>query len=232
MSGMATLQSRPEISAAFTDQLIRFLELVRPLTDEQLAVPSRCAGWTVGDVAGHYMGSIAEIAAGDLDGQGTPEVTERQVVARRGWSADQLVAELEGAMPAITGLLAVIDDAAWAAPAGGGFDGSLGLGIEALVFDGVLHAEEIADALGLGHNPTVPGVVASVSHAAHFLAAKGWGPATLALDGMPKVEIGDADGGERRIITGDAGQFVLAATGRRDPAPLGLDPDVNIYAEG
>jgi len=36
-------------------------------------------------------------------------------------------------------------------------------------------------------------------------------------------------GGEK--ITGDPLQFVLAATGRRDPAPLGLGADINVYAD-
>ena len=30
-------------------------------------------------------------------------------------------------------------------------------------------------------------------------------------------------------MTGDPLQFVLVATGRADPAPLGLDASVNIY---
>jgi hypothetical protein len=42
---------------------------------------------------------------------------------------------------------------------------------------------------------------------------------------MDEVDVGA--GGRR--ITGDPLAFVLAASGRTDPAALGLDPTVNIY---
>ena len=66
----------------------------------------------------------------------------------------------------------------------------------------------------------------SVAYLARMLALKGWGPATLALDGLPEHDIGA--GG--RTVTGDPHQFVLVATGRADPATLGLDASVNVYA--
>jgi uncharacterized protein (TIGR03083 family) len=205
---MDTLQSREQISATFKETMARFAALVRPLTAEQLATASRCEGWTVGDVAGHYVGSIAEIAAGDLDGQGTPPVTKRQVEARRGYTGAHLADELDTAAVAL-----------------GGFDGSLGRGVEALLYDGAVHADDIDTALELGHHPTADELVASVSHVAHHLDREGWGPATLALDGMPEVAIGE--GGPR--ITGHPGYFILAATGRGNPSDFGLDDTVNIY---
>ncbi|MEY2468901.1 MAG: hypothetical protein QOF21_1599 [Actinomycetota bacterium] len=223
---MDTLQSREEISEAFRAQFGRFADLVRPLTAEQLATPSRCEGWTVGDVAGHFIGSLAEIAAGDLDGQGTPAVTKRQVEARRGWTATQLADEMDAAAVVLGGLLDVLTDEAWNAPAGGGFDGSLGVGIEALLYDGAVHADDIDDALGLGHHPTPAEAVAAVSHVAGHLDKEGWGNAVLALDGMPEVTIGTGDGPR---ITGNPGHFILAATGRGNPADFGLDDTLNIY---
>ncbi|MBA2609742.1 MAG: maleylpyruvate isomerase family mycothiol-dependent enzyme, partial [Actinobacteria bacterium] len=157
---MDTLQSREEITEAFRGVLARFSNLVRPLTAEQLATPSRCEGWTVGDVAGHFVGSIAEIAAGDLDGQGTPPVTKRQVEDRRGLTGAELADELDAATIQLGGLLDVLDDNAWNAPAGGGFDGSLGRGVEALLFDGAVHADDIDNELGLDHHPTEAEIVA------------------------------------------------------------------------
>ncbi len=62
---------------------------------------------------------------------------------------------------------------------------------------------------------------------ADSLEQRGWGPATLAFDGLDERAIG-GQGGPR--ITGDAFQFVLVGTGRADPSTLGLDPTVNIYA--
>jgi hypothetical protein len=67
---------------------------------------------------------------------------------------------------------------------------------------------------------------ASVVYLAAQLAARGYGPVTLELDGMPQRSIGI--GGS--TVTGDALAFVLAATGRAAPEPLGLDASVNIYA--
>jgi uncharacterized protein (TIGR03083 family) len=221
---MATLQSREEIIQTFRDGLTRFSALVRPLTTEQLATPSRCEGWTVGDVAGHFIGSIAEIAAGQVEGQGTPAVTQRQVEERRGRTGVELADELDAAATAVPALLAAFPPDAWDAPLPG-FNGTLAEGVEALAFDGAVHADDIDDALGLGHHPTSAELVAALSHVAFHLEAQGWGPATLALDGMPEVDI--KGGGER--ITGNPGLFVLAATGRGNPADFGADETLNIY---
>jgi uncharacterized protein (TIGR03083 family) len=213
------------MTQAFVDGLARFANLVRPLTAEQLATPSRCDGWTVGDVAAHFVGSIAEIAAGQVEGQGTPPVTQRQVEERRGRTGTQLADELDTAAAAAPALIATFPDDAWDAPLAG-FDGTLAEGVEALVFDGAVHADDIDDALELGHHPTQAELVAALSHVAFHLEAQGWGPATLALDGMPEIDI--KGGGDR--IAGNPGLFVLAATGRGNPADFGVDDKVNIYA--
>ena len=70
------------------------------------------------------------------------------------------------------------------------------------------------------------GVEASVEYLAEQLETRGWGPATLALDDMEKLPVGE--GGP--AVTGDPFRFVLAATGRANPAELSLDETVNIYA--
>jgi hypothetical protein len=72
-----------------------------------------------------------------------------------------------------------------------------------------------------------PGLRASVEYLAFELSRRDWGPAQLELDGVPATSVGT--GGP--VVRADALQFVLAATGRTDPAPLGLDPTVNIYAD-
>jgi hypothetical protein len=70
------------------------------------------------------------------------------------------------------------------------------------------------------------GIRASVSHIAEILTSHGWEPATIALDGIEPFEV---SGGGGRTIGGDALAFILVATGRADPTPLGLDETVNIY---
>ena len=211
------------------DELDNFEQLVRSLSHEDMAVPSRCEGWTVGDVAAHVIGGMADIANGRLEGLGTPEVTQRQVDERKGRTASELADELAGVTKQSADLLAVFDDEAWNGPSPGGFDFSLGEGVEALWYDAYLHGDDIRAALG---RPSVagPGVEASVSHITDVLTRNGWGPATVALDGLPEFTIGTPGPGDRRI-EGDPLTFIHVGTGRKDPGVLGLDPKVNIYAE-
>ena len=49
-------------------------------------------------------------------------------------------------------------------------------------------------------------------------------PRAIRKDGFT----GQFGGGEK--ISGDPHQFLLVATGRADPSPLGLDESVNIFA--
>jgi uncharacterized protein (TIGR03083 family) len=202
-----------------------FSALLRSLDQREWQTPTRCDGWTVADVAAHVTGGITDVVSGNLDGLGTPEVTQRQVDERRGKSPADIADELAASSELGVGMLAGFDDAAWNGPVPvPGLPGTLGDGVEALWYDAYLHADDIRSAIG---RPTErgPGLEAAVSHVAFFLNDGGWGPATLALDGVPEYEIGG--GGAR--ITGDAHDFVLVATGRANPASLGLDETVNIY---
>jgi uncharacterized protein (TIGR03083 family) len=152
-------------------------------------------------------------------------VTEREVVERRGREPGDLADEIATDRKAMADLLAAFDDAAWNGPAPGGIPGTVAEGIEALYYDTFLHADDIRAALGRPSEPGT-GLDASLSHIATILDRDGWGPATLALDGFAEYPVGA--GGDPRI-TGDPMAFVLAATGRGDPAPLGLDASVNVY---
>jgi len=217
--------SLQEVRAGIAAEHQAFVALLRELDDDAWTRPSRCAGWTVADVAAHVSGTMAEIVAGELEGQGSEPVTARQVAQRRGRTNDELADELDGAAKVSGDLLAAFDDAAWAGPAPGGFDGTLGDAVEALWYDAYLHADDIRAAVG---RPSVkgPGLKASLSHVATVLGQRGWGPATLAFDGFEELDVG---GGGKRI-EGDALAFVLAATGRANPSTVGLGRDINIYA--
>ncbi len=140
--------SRTEISDGLVDELHAFSQLVRSLSQAELDAPSRCAGWTVGDVARHVIGSMADVTAGRLDGLGTPEVTAREVAERAGHTADQLADECASVAKASAGLLGIFDDTAWGGPAGGGYDGTLDEGVEALWYDTWLHGDDIRSAIG------------------------------------------------------------------------------------
>ena len=222
---------REEVVNGFVDELTEFRTLVASLSEAELETPSRCEGWTVRDVASHVTGQLSDIVNGRLDGLGTPEKTQGQVDDRRERTAAELAAELGEAAALGKTVLESFDDAAWAAPAPGPVEVSLGEGVEGLWYDAYVHAEDIRAAVG---RPSVrgAGLRASVAHLADLLTQKGWGPATLAFDGIEPFAVsgGAGTGTGGKTIGGDPLDFVLVATGRRDPATLGLDDKVNVYA--
>jgi uncharacterized protein (TIGR03083 family) len=216
--------SREEVAAGFPAELKSFSELVRSLDDKAWETPSRCEGWTVGDVARHVVGGMADVVSGKLEGLGSPEVTEREVQERRGRSQEEVAAELDQVTAVALQLLDGFDDTAWEGPSPGDYEGTLGSGVEALYYDAYLHADDMRAALGQS-SERGPGLRASVSHLAEQLENAGWGPATLAFDEVGEFQVGR--GGKR--VQGDALTFVLAATGRLDPGKAGFDV-VNVYA--
>jgi len=223
---------RQEVVDGLRQELEDFAELVRSLDATEWARPSRCEGWTVADVAGHLVGAFADITSGRIEGQGTAEVSERQAAERRGHTTGEVADELDEVRKLTEKMLASFDDAVWAGPARGGFDMTVGQAMEFLWCGTYVHADDIRAAVGRPSDRG-PGLRASVDLVADLLTKRSWGPAFLALDGLDEVLVGTSNGpsGARRI-TGDPLAFVLVATGRADPAPLGLDATVNVFAEG
>ena len=216
---------RDVVIPGMLDEYASFSELLRSISAEDWERPSRCQDWRVADVAAHVVGQLTDVTNLRLEGLGSPEVTDRQVRERAGRSPGELADELDVGRKTAGELANAFDEAAWEAPAPGGTAGTLGFGLEALWFDAYLHADDIRDGLGRPAGPDT-GVAASVSHIAQVLTDQGWGPATLALDGLDPFPVAGGGGQE---VAGDPMTFVLVATGRRDPAALGLDPSVNIY---
>jgi uncharacterized protein (TIGR03083 family) len=215
---------RSDIVAGTPDELQRFEELIRSLDQAAWSTPTRCEGWTVADVAAHVTGTFADIAAGRFEELAAPDATERQTAERRGRTPEEVADELHVAGKTSLDLAASFDDAAWEGPAPAGIPGTLGEGAEAIWYDAYVHREDICAALG--REPARgPGLRAAVSHLAVLLTREGWGPATLALDGLEEFPV--SGGGPR--IEGDPLTFVLVATGRADPGLLGLDERVNVY---
>jgi uncharacterized protein (TIGR03083 family) len=216
---------RDDVSTGLLDELSSFEQLLRTIDDTEWAKPSRCEGWTVAGVASHAIGGIADVVNGRLDGLGTPEVTQREVHERAGRTPAELADEAAQVRKQSAETLALFDDAAWETPAPGGYDGTLGDGVEALWFDLYMHADDIRSALGRP-SERGEGLRPSLSHIATELTKRDFEPATLAFDGFPDFAV---SGGGRRI-DGDPLQFALVATGRDDPSTLGLDASVNLYA--
>jgi uncharacterized protein (TIGR03083 family) len=197
---------RTTVMDGLAGSMTDFEALLRALDLGAWDRPSRCEGWTAGDVARHAVGSMADAAGGRTDGLGSPEATQREVDERAGRSPVELADECAEVAKAAAGIFPLFDDEAWAAPAPGGFDGTLGEGIEALWADFWIHADDIRHAVGLPSVVEV-GLAGAVSHVADELAKRGWSGEVPA---DPDAQI----------------QWLLAATGRA-PLPEGL---INIYA--
>jgi uncharacterized protein (TIGR03083 family) len=217
---------REDVSAGLLAELDDMEALLRSLDAQDWVKPSRCEGWTVAGVAAHAIGSMADVVNGRLDGLGSPEVTQREVDERAGRSPSDLADEAAAVRKQAADMLTIFDDAAWGSPAPGGYDGTLGDGVEALWFDLYMHADDIRAAIGRPSEHT-DGLRASASHIATELTKRKWGPATIALDGLPEF---DVNGGGGTRVGGNALAFALAATGRTDPSTVGLDDSVNLYA--
>jgi uncharacterized protein (TIGR03083 family) len=217
--------TRAEVVTGTTQELGAFEELIRSIDTAGWAAPSRCAGWSVGDICRHVTGTISSIAGARFDEIVGPDHTARQVAERQDLDPAALADELHAAAKIVGDLAAAFDDAAWAAPPPLDIPGTLGRAVEAIWYDLYVHGLDVRAALGRPEERG-PGLRVAVTHIADVLTDEGWGPATLALDGVEEMPV--SGGGEK--ITGDALQFVLAATGRIDPSSIGLDPTVNIYA--
>jgi len=196
---------RDVVAEGLLDDLDRFEQLVRSIDPADWERSTRCEGWSVGDVARHVVGTLADVIAGNMDGLGSPEVTAREVAERSGRSPSELADECAAVRKSVAGMLPLFDDAAWAGDAPGSYEGTLGDGVEALWYDTWLHADDIRQALG---RPTEAGsgLAGGVSHVAFELGKRGW----------------DGD-----VPADDQMGWVLAATGRADARP-GL---FNIYAD-
>lgn len=202
-----------------------FAELVSGLDEAQWSAPTRCDGWEVRDVAAHIYGTAHDVLAGTVGGRTAKEEAE----AYRHLSPSQLAAELRTVVAKLRPLFESLDDATWAANAPGPLTFTFGEGILALWQESWLHADDIRAALGL---PFVggTGLAATVEHVASELGKRAkWGPARLALEGLPELRVGEANGREQ-LVSADPHRFVLVATGRLDSVELGLDSEVNIYA--
>jgi uncharacterized protein (TIGR03083 family) len=214
-----TTLSRTHVANGSLTEYDAFADLVEGLSEDQWNAPVRCDGWQVRDVAGHVIGLAEDVAAGVPGSRNA----EEEAASVRHETPAGAAARLRVAVASLRALLDVIDDDAWAAPSGVP-DLTLGEGVLTLWYDTYVHGDDIRAAIG-APSERGAGLDATVCYLAKELTAREWGPATLALEGTGRYDIG-AGGPE---ITGDALSFVLAATGRADAATIGLDSGVNIY---
>lgn len=217
--------SRAVVVPGMLEEYRSFADLLGEISPTGWEAASRCAGWRVADVAAHVVGQLTDVVNLRLEGLGTPEVTSRQVEDHRGRTPSDLADELEAGTKVAGDLASSFDDDAWAGAGPPGAGGTLGAGIEALWFDTYLHGDDIRCALGMASRRGA-GLAPSLSHIAQILTEQGWGPADLDFPDLGPFPV---SGGGGPTVTGDALAFVLASTGRGDPAAFGLDDAVNIY---
>ena len=223
-TALVTLQ-REYVLDGVRAELVEFCELITALSTTELRQPSRCTDWTVAHVAGHVIGTAVDVSQGRFEGQGTAAVNQRQARERLGRSPQLLAEELVTANTQLVDLLASIPPEQWQHPAPNDPAFSTGFAIEAIWYDAFLHADDIRAALGI-ESARGDGLICAVEHIAGYLTQQGRS-LTLDLDGLEPINVGD--GGPR--VTADPLRFVLVATGRDDPATLGLGPWVNVYGD-
>ena len=201
------------------DEYRSFAELIGGLSDSDWTRDTRCTSWQVRDVAAHVVGQASDTVSGTI-GSRTPD---DQAAALRGESPTALAAQLHTALGSITQLARVIDDALWSAPSP--VPGlTLGQGTHALLQDAYVHGDDIRAALSLRFDPG-PGLHASLDFVLGALLRDDTAlmePAIARLLTVPAEHFTQQSG----VAAYD---FLLAATGRRDPAPLRLPRSVNIF---
>ena len=215
---------RTVTQSEFGAELGRFEALIRSVDATDWDRPSRCAGWSAGDVAKHVVGQFADVVAGRFDGLGSDEATQREVDERAGRGPAEVADELAELVPSLTALLDAFDDAMWAGPSPNG-TGTLGEGVEALWSDMVLHADDVRCAVGRDV-PADLDPTPAVSHIADVLTQRGWRPATIALDGLPRFDV--SGGGDE--ITGAAVALRPRSHRQGQPRSPRPRPGINIYA--
>jgi len=216
---MHSTLDRTDVAQGALDEYEAFAALIEPLDAAAWDTPTRCAGFLVRDVAGHVVGLAEDVAKGVPGSRNA----EEEAASVRGDSPARVAARLRAAVDAVRPLLGALDDETWNGPSGVP-DLTFGRGVLTLWYDAFVHADDIRAALARASTEG-PGLAASVEYLAGELTTKGWGPATLALDGLPRYDVGA--GG--REVGGDPMHFVLVATGRAAPETMGLDPGVSIY---
>jgi uncharacterized protein (TIGR03083 family) len=196
-----------------------FACLIRGLSPAEWDIPTRCQGWAVRDVAGHVAGSAADAVHG-VAGTRTPDEQARDL---REHSPAEVSGGLSAAAAELRPFLRSLSVRGWerASRVAGR---TIGTGVLTLWYDTFVHGDDIRSALGWA-SQRGPGLAASVLRLCGELERNGWPGARLRLDGMGEISVG-AGGPDLR---GDPLLFVLAATGRADPAEFGLDDSVNVY---
>jgi uncharacterized protein (TIGR03083 family) len=160
---MPAASDRDTLVAALHEQFDALIDLGRQLDDHQWATPSECPGWSVQDLYSHVIGTeLMLLGRPDETGDAADaphvrnqigEFNEVSVLARRGRSGAEVLAELERVVAertaALDGMTQADFDAESFTPAG---QDTYGRFMQIRVFDCWIHEQDAREALGLaGH---------------------------------------------------------------------------------
>jgi len=205
--------------SGLVDEYRSFAQLIGALSDADWARETRCTGWEVRDIAAHVVGQAIDTVSGTIGSRAPDD----QAAALRSESPTVLAEQLHTALTSLAQLATVIDDAAWSAPnPAPGL--TLGQGVHALQQDAYVHGDDIRDAVGLPFDAG-PGLHASLDFVLGALLRDDTAraePAVARILAVPADHFTQQTG----LAAHD---FLLAATGRRDPTPLRLPENVNIF---
>jgi uncharacterized protein (TIGR03083 family) len=166
-----------QLYRAQRDRIGDLVELAGPLVDD-VPVPS-CPSWTIADLTAHLAGTTSALLARDYPGADSDAWTNGHVVARRGRSARENLAEWNDVGPRYDELL-VKNEGAWGA----------------LLYDAIAHEHDVCDALGEQGRRSDAAVCYALDRALWQLDVKalGAGIGTLAIrSGSDVWSIGDGE---------------------------------------
>lgn len=216
---------RATVLAGISHELRDCTELFSSLSADELTTPTRCAGWTARDVAGHVVGTVVDITEGRREGQGSRSATARQAQERAGHIGTRLADELANAAPTLVDVHRSLPADSWEGPAPSNPNLSLGFAVEAIWYDAFVHGDDIR-------------APSPEDRSGGWTAVRC--PPQRRLSRAPRLEADDSPLSRYRknrhrrggaVTDGDPLDFVLAATGRIDPALIGLDSALNVYAD-
>lgn len=236
-----------EVIAGFREERERLVEYLQTLDDTAWETPSLCEGWTVRELYAHLVANAADAAAFRVEGMGSPEFNQRQVDERADRTPQQLLEEHAEQAALLDGIAESMTPETWESELPG-FDGrTLGWGVQRLLEDIWVHAQDIRIPLGAPMT-SGPGLDATLEVIASELPERlrRHAPAVAVVElaaGGQAFKAVASEGGAAVRISGDPGAIALVATGRLSlseatqsgkvsvtpGAPKGLEAALNVY---
>lgn len=241
--------TQPDVVRALDEAWRGVLELLDGVEGEQWGLPTPCTGWSVHDLAAHF-GAIES----QFQGLPQPEIeapapdagidawTHAGVAARRGWSPEEVVAEVKAASDAQLAHLAALDRGGWKVDRMGPVGPTDEAGLADIrLLDIWLHLLDLRAALGQPLDPEREPTACRLA-VDRAVALAGWGAVKKAglgdgsrvrvdLSGSAgrtvdvvveggRGAVAEPEGETGDVVAGPAPAFLLVAAGRPEMAEM------------